>query len=154
MRKVALFLGILWFTTVLAAQSPYQDVQVTGGVVTLYARDPLSHSFCFADAHYGTTLRNGEVLNRCSDLDFGAYRSGALSSGIEGGRLATLLDIGSEVELAQTYTFRNTVGGGQGFASLQLKNRKLYIAGKARGTLQELTGVEGLFAAGTSVASA
>lgn len=108
-------------------------------LITLYARDALAHTLCFADAQYGTAIQDGQVKNRCSDLDFGAYKPGSFSAGIEGRRIAAIVDVGTDHELAQKYGIRETVGSGQAFASLQLADGKLHVANHV-----ELTGVESL----------
>jgi hypothetical protein len=133
----------------VAAQAP------AGGSITLYARDPLARTLCFADGLPGTILQSNEIRNRCSDLDFGAYNADSFSVGVEGARLGTIVDLGSEEELKQRYNYTETVGGGQGFASLQKAGATIRILKDRRAqTTQELTESELLFREGRSTASA
>jgi hypothetical protein len=126
-----------------------------GGITTLYALDPLSNSFCFGDSKDGHVFYNNEVRNRCSDVDFGNYRAGSLSVGIEGGRLGTIVDLGSAVELGKKYGYEETVGNEQGFASLRRGGDKaIVLKGKKGQAAQQLTESALLFGAGRSNASA
>jgi hypothetical protein len=126
-----------------------------GGVATLYALDPLSDSFCFGDSKDGHVFYNNEVRNRCSDVDFGNYRAGSLSVGIEGGRLGTIVDLGSAVELGKKYGYQETVGNEQGFASLRRAGDKaIVLKGKSGQAAQQLAESALLFGEGRSNASA
>ncbi len=113
----------------------------SGGMITLYARDGLSHTLCLEDGRYGTAVQNNMVKNRCSDLDFDSYNPGSFTAGIEGGRIAAIFDVGTEAELQTRYKVHQTVGGGQAFTSIRRERQKLYIAADGK----ELAGVEGLF---------
>lgn len=97
------------------------------GVATLFARDPLTQSFCFKDGGPGSLVQNGQVFNRCSDLNFNGYSINGFSVGIEGGREGVILDLGTPDELKQRHGYSETVGNGQGFASLDIKNGKVMI---------------------------
>lgn len=126
-----------------------------GGVTTLYALDPLSDSFCFADSKDGHVFYNNEVRNRCSDVDFGNYRAGSLSVGIEGGRLGTIVDLGSASELGRKYGYQETVGNEQGFASLRRAGDKaIVLKGRQGQAAQQLAESALLFGEGKSNASA
>jgi hypothetical protein len=133
------------------------SAQTTGGFTTLYARDPLAQSLCLRDGGYGTVIQDHELRNRCSDLNFNSYKPDALTVGIEGGREGVIVDLGSPAELQKKYGYRETVGHGQGYASLQRKEGKLHILQNAfTRTTQELQGIEPLFqkpAAETKTAS-
>jgi len=80
-------------------------------IKTLYAHDPrmktisLSNGepgYCFCG--YTPDCDYCAVCNCYSDLDFGNYGYNQFSSGIEGGRQAVLLDIGTEQQILQLYT--------------------------------------------------
>lgn len=124
-----------------AGQTDGAGTGTTGGLITLYARDGLSHTLCLADGRYGTAVQGNIVKNRCSDLDFDSYNPGSFTTGIEGGRIAAIVDVGAEAELQTRYKVHQTVGGGQAFASIRREGQKLYIAADGK----ELAGVEGLF---------
>jgi hypothetical protein len=98
-----------------------------GGVATLYGLDPLSQSFCFSDPGEGHVFQQHAVKNRCSDINYTSYHSEHFSVGIEGGRFGNLVDLGTADDLKKEYGYEETVGGGQGFASIHLENGKVVI---------------------------
>jgi hypothetical protein len=131
------------------------DTRVTGGIVTLYALDPLARAFCFADGRDGMIFQNNEVKNRCSDIDFNSYNASSLTVGIEGGRVGRIIDLGNPTELRQRYGYEETVGNGQGFASLRVEDGKLVILRDRRSqAVQDLKESALLFQEGTSGANA
>ena len=103
------------------------ETKVIGGVVTLYALDPLSRTFCFADGKDGHVFQKYEVRNRCSDIDFNNYNAGGFSVGIEGGRVGRIIDLGNFNELRLKYGYDETVGNGQGYASLHIEEGRVVI---------------------------
>ncbi len=125
------------------------EQKVKGGVVTLYALDPLAQSFCFGDAGDGRIFQEHEVRNRCSDLNFNSYYAEQFAVGIEGGRLGVIVDLGTGEDLKKEYGYEETVGGGQGFASVHFEDGKVVIL--VMQTLQESTQ---LFGQPTSAAKA
>ena len=104
------------------------DCQKKENIVTLYALDPLARTFYFADGEYGQTISDGSVYNRRSDIDFNNYNNGSFSIGIEGNEVGTIIDLGSSADLQRKYKYDETVGNGQGFASIHRKNHTLLIA--------------------------
>lgn len=131
------------------------DAGMKGGIMTLYALDPLAHTFCFADGGNGLVFQDGEVRNRCSDVDFGNYKADSFSVGIEGGRVGAIVDLGGASDLARRYGYEETVGGGQGFASLRAESGRAYILKDRKSrAVQELRESALLFRAGESGASA
>jgi hypothetical protein len=105
----------------------------------LYALDPLSRTLCLKDGGAGGVFQNNEVVNRCSDLDFNSYNPGFFTAGIEGGRQGRIIDLGTADDLMKKYGYQETVGRGQGFASLRIEGGKIVILGNRRsGTVQEL----------------
>lgn len=131
------------------------EIQVRGGVVTLYALDPLSQSFCFRDAGAGLTFYQHEVRNRCSDINFSNYYAEHFAVGIEGGRVGAIVDLGTADDLKKKYGYEETVGNGQGFASVHLKDGKFVILKHRRaGAMQELQESAQLLAAPASAAKA
>jgi hypothetical protein len=139
---------------VAAAQAPAQQRDVISSIATLFARDPLMQSLCFKDGGPGGVFQNGQLRNRCSDLNFNSYSANALSVGVEGGRQGTILDLGTPEELKSKYGYSETVSGGQGFASIDVQNGKALILKDHRtGALQELAESADLFRAPRPVAS-
>lgn len=131
------------------------EIRVTGGLVTLYALDPLARTFCFADGKDGGVVQNNEVKNRCSDIDFNNYYAGNFSVGVEGGRLGRIVDLGNATQLSEKYGYSETVGKGQGFASLRMENGKVVILKDRKSqAVQELKESASLLAEGASVATA
>jgi hypothetical protein len=126
-----------------------------GGLVTLYALDPLARTFSFGDGQYGHVFQDHEVRNRASDIDFTGYRAGHFSVGIEGGRLGIILDLGTADDLRKAYGYGETVGNGQGFASIRRQGDKVLILKDSKErTSQELKEAEPLFRAGRAGDSA
>lgn len=133
---------------------PTPEPKVKGGVITLYALDPLARSFCFLDGKDGMVFQNNEVKNRCSDIDFNNYNAGNFTVGIEGGRLGAIVDLGSAEELRQRYGYEETVGKGEGFASLRLEEGKMVILKDRKAqTVQELRESAVVFQEGASGAT-
>jgi hypothetical protein len=136
------------------AQGRDRANEIKSDIVTLYARDPLAQSFCFGDNRYGKVFQDGAARNRCSDLDFGSYRADNFSVGVEGSRQGAIVDLGTPDDLQHRYGYEETVGKGQGFASLRVKDGKVYVLQDRRaGTLQELKETEQLFQTPHSTAS-
>lgn len=128
---------------------------VKGGVVTMYALDPLANSFCFRDAGDGKTFQHHEVRNRCSDLNFNSYYAEHFAVGIEGSRVGAIVDLGTADDLRKKYGYEETVGNGQGFASLHLENGKvLILKGRRAQSMQVLQESPQLFAPPASSAKA
>lgn len=139
-----------------SAQNPARtEPKITGGLATLYALDPLARTLCFNDGLEGGAFQQNETRNRCSDIDFNAYTAGGFSVGVEGGREGAIVDLGSAAELQKRYGYTETVGAGQGFASLRAAGGKVFILKDTQShTEQELAESAALFAAGKSTANA
>lgn len=131
------------------------EQNVKGGVITLYALDPLAQSFCFRDAGDGRVFQQHEVRNRCSDLNYNSYSAEHFAVGIEGARMGAIVDLGTTEGLKKEYGYEETVGGGQGFASVHLEDGKVVIL-KDRRTqaMQELKEASHLFVKPTPTATA
>lgn len=126
-----------------------------GGVATLYALDPLAQSFCFRDAGEGHVFHQHEVKNRCSDINFHSYEPEQFAVGIEGGRLGVIVDLGTTDDLKKEYGYEETVGGGQGFASVHFEDGKVVILKDRRAqVMQDLKESTQLFAQPKSSANA
>ena len=100
---------------------------LAGGLTTLYAADPLARTMNFTDGRYGSMIQDHMVKNAQSDLDFGAYMADGFTVGIEGGRYGTIIDLGAGAALGQRYGFEETVGGGQGFASIRFVDGEIHV---------------------------
>jgi len=130
-------------------------LNVTSTITTLYANDPLAHSLCFTDGKEGGIFQSGEPRNRCSHIEFDAYKTASLSVGVEGSQLGRIIDLGTDDDLSKQYRYGQTIGKGQGFASIEFRDGKLVIMkDRKAGTRQELTQGASLFETGQSVASA
>lgn len=132
-----------------------QQKRPLGGITTLYALDPLARTFCFADGEFGGMIHKGKVVNRSSDIDFHGYGTGKFSVGVEGSRVGVILDVGTSKELQKRYGYEETVGHGQGFASIRRKGKKLLILKDyMKQEHQEMTESGDLFAMGAGTAQA
>lgn len=124
-------------------------------ISTLYSNDPIAHSLCFADGKEGGSIQKGGVYNRCSHMEFDNYRAGHLSVAVEGGEVGRIVDLGTAKDMATLYGYAETVGNGQGFASIEFRDGKMWIARETyKPERQELTQAAGLFEPGESTASA
>lgn len=152
---VLAFMFLLFAVSCAFAQNTTQtEVKVVGGIATLYAIDPLARTFCFGDGREGGVFQQNEARNRCSDIDFNNYNEGNFTVGVEGGRIGAIMDLGSVSELQKRYGYEETVGKGQGFASLRVADGKLVILKDRRThSEQELAESELLFTESKSGAS-
>ena len=137
-----LILNALWICCICAfaqesASRHIIDQTVKGGVITLYALDPLAQSFCFRDAGDGHTFYQHEVRNRCSDINFNSYYAEHSAVGVEGERLGAIVDLGTAEDLRKEYGYEETVGDGQGFASVHIENGKVLILKDRRSQIMQ-----------------
>ncbi len=135
---LAAFVFLMASTLYSQTNEPKSDVKT--GIATLYARDPLAQSLCLADGAYGSVFQESEARNRCSDINFNGYNTDGFTVAVEGGRRGIIIDIGTPADLESKYSYSETVGKGQGFASIRRENGKFYIVRDRRArTSQELT---------------
>lgn len=99
---------------------------VTGGLVTLYAYDPIAQSLCLTDGGFGSVIKEFAKYNRCSHLNFNSYVSNGFQVGVQGGEQGIIIDLGGEIDLQKRYGYASTVGG-NGFASLNVQDGKVYF---------------------------
>jgi hypothetical protein len=127
------------------AQVP--ERQARGGLFTLYALDPLARALCFRDGRAGLSIQNNRWANRCSELSYSLAGDGTFVTGIEAGRVAAIVDLGTPDELRQRYGYDDATGGGEGFASLRLQDDRIMILKEDNPTekLQTLQEGPGLF---------
>ena len=132
------------------------EPKAPGGMVTLYALDPLAHTFCFHDGQTGYVFYEHEIRNRCDDLEFNSYNVGSFTVGNEGGRVGNIIDLGAAEELQRRYGYSESIlARGEGFASLRVESGKLVILKNERPqTSQELKESDKLFEKGVSLAAA
>ena len=143
---VVLFIGSAQIA--MAQNSPPNPISVTG-IATMYARDPLTQSLCFGDGGPGGVFQEGQARNRCSDLNFNSYSANAFRVVPEGNRQGVIVDIGTPEELKAKYGFTETVGNGQAFASIDIRNGKaLILKDYKTGELQDLAESASLFESG------
>lgn len=135
------FIQLVFFLATVAlasGQAAISGVPVTG-IATLFARDPLTQSLCIRDGGPGSVFQDGQLRNRCSDLNFDSYSANQFSVGVEGGRQGVIIDLGTPQELKGKYGYSETVGTGQGFASIEVRNGKaLILKDYKSGQLQEM----------------
>jgi len=104
---------------------------------TLRAHDFTRHSLSLRTGAFGTAIQDQRVVNVDSELDFGTLYPGQFTAGVQGGQVGELLDLGSTEELALRYGYEETVGGGQGFASIRFEGEELVILDElATGSVQ------------------
>ena len=124
-------------------------------ITTLYSNDPIAHALCFADGQSGGVIQKGGVYNRCSHIDFDNYKTTGFSVGIEGGQVGRIIDLGTADELSKQYGYAESVGKGQGFASIEARDGKvLILKERYKPGRQELLQAARLFEKGESSASA
>lgn len=139
MRKAAL-LGFALALTV-ARPAAADDLKT---VTTLYGLDALAGTLCLTSGAYGTAVANQRVTNVCSHLSFRTLPD-QLVTGVQGLEKGAIVDLGSPAEIATRYGFRESVGNGQGFVSIALKDGKLLVR-KGERDLQPLHEHERLLA--------
>ena len=106
---------------------------------TLYAHDFQRRGLSFESGEHGVVVRDHQVFNDDVEIDFGNYAVDALTVGIQEGELGGIVDLGTGAELAARYGYEETVGGGQGFASIHREPRGIVIVqDRALGSFQEL----------------
>lgn len=154
MRKTISLIAIL--LTLFIGVSDAQVTNVRSGLVTLYGFDPLQSSLCFNDGGSGYVFENGKVVNRSSHLAFDIYEKDSLTAGIQGGERGYIIDLGTAVDLRQKYGYRETVGNGQGYASLHIadNNEVVILRNYDQQSYQSLKEAEALFEADRQAASA
>jgi hypothetical protein len=132
------------------------EPKMQGGVTTLYALDPLNHTFCFRDGQEGYVFQQNEVRNRCSNIDFDSYNEGNFTVGVEGGQIGNIIDLGTDEDLGQRYGYaQSRLAKGQAFAVLHMeKGRLVTLKDRQAGTFQEITESDALFAEGKSLVTA
>lgn len=108
-------------------KQPASQPRKRGGVVTMYALDPLSRTLCFSDGKDGMIIDKNRWGNRCSDLSFNLAGNGSFVTGIEVNRVAAIVDLGTPNDLRSRYGYDDADNGGVGFASLRLDNGKIMI---------------------------
>ena len=90
----------------------------TMGWTTLYARDFVRHGMSLETGAYGAVVRDHQVFNEDTELEYGNYVQGSFTVGIQGDEVGAILDLGTKEELATRYGYEETVGSGRGFASI------------------------------------
>lgn len=131
------------------------EPQIQGAMATLYALDPLAHTFCFRDGQDGYVVYQSEIRNRCNDLEFNSYNVGGFTVGNEGGRMGNIIDLGAADELKQKYGYEeSSLATGQGFISLRVKDGKIVILKDRKAqTVQEVMESKELFTEGKALAT-
>lgn len=92
----------------------------SGGLVTLWMLDDRANSMSLNTGEPGGVLQGNEIRNRDGQLDFGAYRPGEFSVGIQGGEMGRIVDLGASADIRERFGYAETVAARQGFASIQV----------------------------------
>ena len=107
---------------------------------TLYKNDFIRHAMSLSTGRYGLAVQDNVVVNVDSELDYGVYFFDQFLTGVQGGQVGELLDLGTTEDLAARYGYQETVGGGQGFSSIRFESGGLVIlADLSTGAVQEFT---------------
>ena len=132
------------------------DYQKKENLTTLYAYDPLSSTFSFNNGQYGGEITDWGFYTTEIDIDFNNYYVNTFSIGIQGGRRGTIVDFGTAVSLQEKYHYPETIGNGQGFASIHQRNQTLVILSNPGNTnaFQIMDESAQVFQRGTSLATA
>lgn len=125
--KATTFAAVLLAATGIGQRAPTKVPAKVVMTQALFAHDPLRHAISLKTGEYGMAILDHRLLNVDSEVDFGAYLTGGLTAGVQGGQIGEFLDLGTAVDLAAAYGFEETVGYGQGFASIHFKNGLLMI---------------------------
>ena len=147
MRSILYILisAVLFNCAILSASAQNSEGQATG-LTTLFAIDPLTQALCLRDGMPGLVFQQGQKRNRCSELNFGSYEPDSFSVGVEGARQGVIIDLGTATDLKARYGYSETVGAGQGFASITARNKNaLILKDNKTGQLQEMTESKKLF---------
>lgn len=152
MKRIRSFSGLVFVlsffvaVTHIHAQNFQTVVKVTGGITTLYAHDPLFKSLCLNDGGSGSVIQDNEVRNRCSDINFNSYNANAFTVGVEGDAMVSFSTLEILRSFKKKYGYGETIGNGQGFASIVAKGGKIYIRkDRPSRSMQELQGLESFF---------
>jgi len=145
MKTIAV--SLLAVAALAVSSETNQETPVSTGLSTLYHLDPLGSRISFQTGREGGQIQDHQVKNLASDLDFGHYNEGAFTVGIEGGRRGVIVDLGSLEDLQRDHGYEETVGGGQGFASIRVEDGKIRIlesyekqSTRSLGSIEDLLG--------------
>ncbi len=130
-RGVPLF-SLLALLFVLAAWSsgsiaPDEGDRAERRLATLYKHDPIATTLNFETGGYGGVIRDNKKYGGRAHIDFSSYHDGELKVGFQGNEKGVLIDLGTAEELKEKYGYSETVGGGQGFASIRFQGRTIVI---------------------------
>ena len=89
-------------------------VNARAGLVTLFQVDPVQQSFDFTDNHAGNIMK-------------GQYHADSFSVAVCNGSTGRIVDLGTSKMLEEEYHYNETVGAGQGFASIHRKGTSFLI---------------------------
>jgi hypothetical protein len=108
------------------SMDPARVLSESGGeIATLYANDPLGWSLSLRDGGPGQLVQDHAVRNRDSTIAFDAYDRDSFTVGVQGGEMAAIADLGPLRDLGERIGIAETVGAGQGWAAIAMKNGEL-----------------------------
>ena len=118
---------VIQSTSVSAVFSQDGSRDTAGTLTTMYALDPITASLSLRDGKPGKVFQDHVAKNRDSQITFHIYAKDGFRVGIQGGERGVIIDLGSDAELRSRYGFADTVGSGQGFASIHLNQGRALI---------------------------
>ncbi len=119
----------------LLCSSGWTDAQIVfqkgasapGGLTTLYQLDPVSQSFNFTENYAGNVMKDHRVLVSGAEMDFGVYHADSFSVAVTNGATGRIVDLGTPKTLKEKYGYPETVGEGQGFASIHRQGTSFLV---------------------------
>ena len=125
---------MFFFIDAVHADTPKaEDEKTLTGMFTLYALDPCAQSFSFTKNCEGGVIRRDRVLSNGAEIDFGTYTRNAFIVAVSNGAEGAIVDLGTAEELQKKYDYQETVGNGEGFASIRRDGQKFLIGNRYKG---------------------
>jgi len=131
MRQILLAPVLVLASSVMPV--PPTIASLPGGVVTLYALDPLGNGMSLATGESSYVIQDNECRVRDGDLVFHVYFPDEFAVGYQGGRIGGIIDLGSAEELEARFGLPDRVGHPQGFCSLRILNGELVVGQSPQG---------------------
>lgn len=121
--------------------------QNPGGLSHMFLHDPERLSLSLITGEPGGILENYGSFNRDSHIRYYSLEGQDFQVGVQGGQDGAILDLGSVEDMMAAYDYRETVGGGTGYASLRWDEGELWITGPEGDpdALQRVDGQEQLY---------
>lgn len=130
MKKTKLSIAVVLFvqlSSVAVAFPQNGATDRTGTLSTMHALDPIGALLSLRDGAPGHVFQDHIVKNRDSHISFHVYAKDSFQVGIQGGDRGVIIDLGSDAALQSRYGYADTVGNGQGFASIHIEQGRILI---------------------------